>query len=523
MPGEGRVADQGLRDYLRILHRRKKVMLLTAGAVLVLALVPALLQDPVYEGRAQVLLKTGNSESVFDRTGERVDASRMVDTELLVLRSSPVREAVQRELGTVPKVAGASLGQVDAIEIRAQDRHPPRAAAITNAYAAAYINFRRTQAVDDLLAAASQIQDKINQLQPQIEATADGSQKAALIEQQSVFKQRLDQLQVDAALKTGGAQLITPAAIPSSPVAPQPLRTGVFALTVGLILGVGLAFLREHLDDSVKTKADLERITSDQPVVGLIPAIPTWKASEDARLVSVDEPTGPAAEAYRTLRTSIHFLGIERPLRTLQVTSANAKEGKTTTLANLGVALARAGRPVVLVCCDLRRPRIHEFFGLPNDIGFTSVLLGEVPLWAAVQKVPGIEGLSLLASGPLPPNPSELLSSARTAEVLLPLQAEGNLVLVDSPPVLPVTDALVLSQHVDATLLVCVVGRTGKKDLARASELLQQVDAPVVGTVLNGVSATGSYGYSYKYYRRDGSDGVDSRGQSLPRPEPANK
>jgi len=523
MPAEGRVADQGLRDYLRILQRRKKVMTLTAVGVLVLALVPALLQEPVYEGQAQVLLKTGNSESVFDRTGERIDAGRAVDTELLVLRSSPVREAVQREFGRVRKVSGTSLGQVNAIEIRVRDADPQRAAAITNAYATAYINFRRTQAVDDLLTAATQIQDKINQLQPQIEAAADGSQKAALIEQQSVFKQRLDQLQVDAALKTGGAQLITPASTPPSPAAPRPVRTGVFGLAVGLILGVGVAFLREHLDDSIKTKDDLERVTPGQPVVGLIPAVPAWKAPDDARVVSLDDPTAPAAEAYRTLRTSIHFLGIERPLRTLQVTSANAKEGKTTTLANLGVALARAGRPVVLVCCDLRRPRIHDFFGLPNDIGFTSVLVGDVPLWAAVQKVPGIEGLSLLASGPLPPNPSELLSSSRTAEVLLPLQAEGNLVLVDSPPVLPVTDALVLSQHVDATLLVCVVGRTGKKDLARASELLQQVDAPVVGTVLNGVSATGGYGYSYKYYRRDGSDSDGAGDRPVARPEPANQ
>jgi polysaccharide biosynthesis transport protein len=520
MPVVGSAGDGGLRDYLRVLQRRKKVMILAASAVMIVALIPAFVQDPVYEGRAQVLLKTGSAESVFDRTGERIDASRAVDTELLVLRSSPVREAVASELGKVPKVTGTSLGQVDALEIRARDADPQRAAAITNAYATAYIDFRRTQAVDDLLAAATQIQRKINELQPQIEATADGSQKAALIEQQSVFKQRLDQLQVDAALKTGGAQLITPAAIPTSPVAPKPLRTAVFALAVGLIVGVAVAFLHEHLDDSVKTKEDLERVTPGQPVVGLIPAVPTWKATEEARVVSRDDPTSPTAEAYRTLRTSVQFLAVDRPLKTLQVTSANAKEGKTTTLANLGVALAGAGRPVVLVCCDLRRPRIHEFFGLPNDIGFTSVLLGEVPLWSAVQEVPGVPRLSLLASGALPPNPSELLSSPRTAEVLKPLQAEGNLVLVDSPPVLPVTDALVLSQHVDAVLLVSVVGRTTKKDLARASELLHQVDAPLLGTVLNGVSATDGYGYSYTYYQRDGL-AADGRDPSVPQPEPA--
>ncbi len=464
-------------------------MAVAVGVVMAVALIPAFLQEEVYEGRAQVLLKTGNNESVFDKTGAMVDAgraSRAVETELLVLRSAPVRAAVQRQLGgKVPKVAGSSLGQVDALEIRARATDPRRAADITNAYASAYIDFRRTQAVEDLLAAATQIQTKINDLQPEIDRTSDGSQKAALIEQQSVFKQRLDQLQVDAALKTGGAQLISPAAVPASPVEPRPLRTALFAVAIALIVSVSLAFLYEHLDDSVKTKDDLERVAPGQPVVGLIPKVPTWKAVGDARLVSRDDPGSPAAEAYRTLRTSIQFLGIDRPLRTLQVTSASAKEGKTTTLANLGVALARAGRPTVLVCCDLRRPRIHEFFGLPNDVGF----------------------------------PSELLSSPRTAEALRPLQAEGYLVLLDSPPVLPVTDALVLSQHVDATLLVCAVGRTSTKDLARASELLQQVDAPLVGTVLNGVNANEGYSHSYEYYRAGAHEGVP--GKESPRPEPA--
>lgn len=518
-----RAGDQGLQDYLRILRRRKKVMILAVGAVMAIALIPAFMQDPVYEGRAEVLLKTGNDESVFERTGERVDASRVVDTELLVLRSAALRAAVRSQLeGKVPEVSATSLGAVDAIEIRARAADPERAAAITNAYATAYIDFRRTQAVDDLLAAATQIQIKISELQPQIESTTDVSQKAALIEQQGVFRQRLDQVQVDASLKTGGAQLISPAAVSTSPVAPKPLRTGVFALAVGLILGVGLASLLEHLDDSVKTKDDLERVTPDQPVVGLIPAVTTWKSADDARVVSREDPTAPATEAYRTLRTSIQFLGITRPLRTLQVTSSNAGEGKSTTLANLGVSLAQAGRSVILVCCDLRRPRIHEFFGLPNELGFTSVLLGHVPLWTAVQEVPGIDGLSVLASGPVPPNPSELLASPLPAEVFMPLQAKGYIVLVDSPPVLPVTDALVLSQHVDATLLVCAAGRTSRKDAARASELLRQVDAPLVGTVLNGVSASEGYGYSNDYYQ-EVAGARRTSGGSLAPPQPADQ
>jgi capsular exopolysaccharide synthesis family protein len=154
---------------------------------------------------------------------------------------------------------------------------------------------------------------------------------------------------------------------------------------------------------------------------------------------------------------------------------------------------------VIVVCCDLRRPRIHEFFGLTNTIGFTSVLLGELPLSAAMQAVPGQPRLALMASGPPPPNPSELLASRRTGEVLLALKSECDVVLVDSPPVLPVTDAIVLSRTVDATILVGTAGRTTKKEYHRAVELLQQVEAPLIGSVLNGVDSDDLYGYGYGY------------------------
>jgi capsular exopolysaccharide synthesis family protein len=153
----------------------------------------------------------------------------------------------------------------------------------------------------------------------------------------------------------------------------------------------------------------------------------------------------------------------------------------------------------VAVCCDLRRPRLHEFFGLSNSVGLTSVLVGEVELACAVQPVPGVDRLALLASGPRPPNPSELLSSTRTADVFSTLHSRVDIVLLDCPPVLPVTDAAVLSGVADATMLVSTAGVTRKRDLMRAVELLRQVDAPLVGVTLNGVSEQGAYGYGYGY------------------------
>ncbi|MCA1676565.1 MAG: hypothetical protein LC799_31790, partial [Actinobacteria bacterium] len=311
------------------------------------------------------------------------------------------------------------MGQTDVVEIVAESTDPERAALLANAYVRAYIEFRRKQTVDDLLAASEQIRSKIADLQGEIDAGVGATDNLA--DQQALFREKLDELDVAQSLQTGGAQPVEQASVPTTPVRPRPLRTGALALALGLMLGVGVAFLLDYLDDSVKTKDDLERAIPGVPVVGLIPSVATWKDKERTQVVSVTEPTSPTAEAYRTLRTAVQFMGLDRPVRSLQLTSPSAQEGKTTTLANLGVALAKAGNRVVLVCCDLRRPRIHDFFGLSNTIGFTSVLLGEVPLSGALQDVEGVDRLQVLASGPLPPNPSELLSSRRALEVLGPL------------------------------------------------------------------------------------------------------
>ncbi|HEX2273334.1 MAG TPA: polysaccharide biosynthesis tyrosine autokinase [Acidimicrobiales bacterium] len=499
-------SELALRDILGVLRRRKGIIVFCILVIVSVAVVASLLQSSVYAAEAKVLLRPRSTESLFDSdTGQRSDPNRAVQTEIEVLESQPVQDAVRRQLGAAPSVTARSIGQTDVIAIQAESTIPKRAADVANAYATAYIDFRRQQAVDDVLAAAQQIQGKISDLQKQIDSLSGGAQKDSLIAQQSLFRQKLDELQVDAALKSGGAQLVAQAQVPADPVSPKPVRNAVLAAAVGLFLGTGLAFLIEYLDDSVKTKDDMARIAPSIPVIGLIPAVPGWKPTDAPQIVSLSDPQSPASEAYRTLRTSIQFLALERPVRTLQVTSPSAQEGKTTTLVNLGVALARAGQQVILVCCDLRRPRLHEFFGVDNSTGFTSVLLGKVPLSAALQPVRQQNRLSLLASGPIPPNPSELLASRRTVDVLTSLQSEADVVLIDSPPVLPVTDALVLSGRVDATLLVCVSGATTRKDSARAIELLSQVDAPLVGTVLNGVTGDAAYGYAYDYgyYRGD--------------------
>ncbi|MDQ4133752.1 MAG: polysaccharide biosynthesis tyrosine autokinase [Actinomycetota bacterium] len=532
-------AGRDLRDYLSVLRRRKTTVVLAVFVVAASALAASLVQTKVYEGRARVLLEP--RQSLFQSAvSPRVDPVQ-VETEMQFIQSEPVKEAAREKLGVVPDVSVTPVGSTSVVDINVRAATPRRAAELATGYANAYIDYRRSQASDELEASGRELQVRVDELQKRIDALAaemsavpcppasagpctqrDSIQKDrdALINQQVPLKLKLDQFQVDSSLATAGAELIAPSPIPKAPVQPRPVRNTLLGLGLGLVVGVALALLLDHLDDSIKSKEDLERILPGLPVLGMIPAVSNWRNRSDTPLISRVEPNSPTAEAYRTLRTSIQFSAIDRTLRTLTITSPSAAEGKTTTTANLAVALARAGQRVVVVSCDLRRPRIHEFFGLANDVGFTSVVVGELPLSQALQDVPGENGLRLMGSGPLPPNPSELLASSRADEVLRALQAQHDMVLLDCSPVLPVTDAAVLSSKADGTLLVATVGTTTGKQAARAIELLRQVGAPVMGTVLNGVEPVGAYGYTYSYYRRDKNGHEPKNGAKPKRGEP---
>ena len=531
LPQEAAEAELDLRDYLQVIRRRKAIIAFSVLLVLGVALAVSAAQTPRYAAVAKLLIRPRLAGTVFTggATQPNVNSERAVQTEIEVIKAEPVQALVREKIGGAPSVQVRPVGQTDVVTIRAESTDPARAPVIANAYANAYIEFRLKQAVDEFSAASAGIQDRIGDLNSQIaslgsqltnaptcvspQATPDACAQRASIEQSiasrratlegqiGTFRQRLDQLQVDSELANGGVVLITPASRPSEPFAPTPIRNAVLGGVLGVLLGVGLAFLREHLDESIKGKEDFEKAVPGMTVLGLIPVVPDWKTKEEGRVVSISDPNSTTAEAYRILRTSIQFMGLDRSVRIIQVTSPNASEGKTTTLSNLAVAFAASGLRTVVVDCDLRRPRLHAFFRVNNTTGFTSVLLGNVGLTKALQSVPGQERLLVLASGPLPPNPSELLSSRRAAELFQSLSSQADVVLVDSPPCLPVTDALVLSQRVDSTILVTTAGTTTQKAAARAVEMLLQVNAPLAGAVVNGVSVESGYGrYAYGYY-----------------------
>jgi non-specific protein-tyrosine kinase len=211
-------------------------------------------------------------------------------------------------------------------------------------------------------------------------------------------------------------------------------------------------------------------------------------------LITLRDPRAPAAEAYRTLRTNIQFSSLDKPLHTLLATSTAPNEGKTTTLANLAVTIAQAEQRVVLVDCDLRRPTLHTLFNLSNEAGLTSMILAQEDTPPPLQET-GVPGLSLLASGPLPPRPADILGSRRMEAVIARLRADVDIVLFDTPPVIAVTDAAVLATKVDGVLLVFRAGTTSRDRARQARQLIEKVKANIVGVVLNNAQVEQGYGY----------------------------
>ena len=515
-------AHSDLNEYVRVLRRRKWIMVMSVLLVTGSALGVSALQTPIYEGTAEVLLQPGSTSELLLFQDEQ--RARVVETEIRVLKSKPVRDAVSEQLSIPPPPVSAKvIPETEAFLVSARHVDPVVAADIANGYANAYIEYRRSQAVEDLVAAGAGLQTQIGALQEQIDglaaeissASEEGrgsaeqnlaSQRDALVAQQALLKQSLDKLQVSTSLITGGAQLVNPAVPTDDPVEPRLLRNSILGVGLGLLLGISLALILDRLDDTIKSKDDLGRAAPRIPVIGLIPMVSGWRRKGDARLISRSSPNSPAAEAYRSLRTSISFLGVDRNVRVLQITSPSASEGKSTTVANLALALARSGKRVIILSSDLRRPRVHEFFELSNEIGFTTVLIGEASVSEVLQEVPGEDNLAVLASGPVPSNPSELLSSNRTVEVLTVLQSRADIVLIDSAPVLPVTDSAVLASHGYPTLLIASAGTTTRKRMARAIELLNQVNGVIVGAVLNEVGQDDEMGYGYGYRYEQGSE-----------------
>lgn len=301
---------------------------------------------------------------------------------------------------------------------------------------------------------------------------------------------------------TGGASpvklsVVRDPTVPTSPTSPRTMVNILSALVAGLALGVIAAVVRDAIDTRVKDSQQVTEVVG-APVLGTI--LHDRRATENPLVVHTDM-RAPRAEAFRQLRTALQFVSIDHPLRSVIVTSALQGEGKSLTCCNLAISLSQAGVQVALIEADLRRPSLAEYMGLEGSVGLTTVLLGGVSLADALQPW-GDGSLSVLTSGALPPNPSELLGGAGMSQLLEQLVAAGYLVIIDAPPLLPVTDAAVLATRTSGALLIVRSHKTRRDELQRATDTLQGVGATILGAVLTMVPTSGADAQPYRAYSR---------------------
>jgi capsular exopolysaccharide synthesis family protein len=332
--------------------------------------------------------------------------------------------------------------------------------------------------------------------------------------------QHLKDATVAAGLRATNIHLVDPALIPSAPVRPNKLYNIEVGLLVGLVLGVTLAFVRESLDNSIRSAEDLERLIPAPALAVILKARPSWMKVREAKgqsadgaveLVVLRRPLSSMAESYRSLRTSVLLSTAPRPPQALLVTSAQPSEGKTCTAVNLALGLAQRGVRVLIVDADMRRPGVSRGLGLPeNGNGLSSVLSGAQSLDEALSQFEAAPNLWVLPAGPRPPNPADLLTSPTMAKVLQDLRQRFEHVVVDSPPLLIVTDATILSTLVDGVVLVVESGVTPSGAVVRAHKILESAGGRILGTVLNklDLSHDGYYGTYYRnshysYYHSD--------------------
>jgi capsular exopolysaccharide synthesis family protein len=356
---------------------------------------------------------------------------------------------------------------------------------------------------------------KLQNLPEKVLELARLTRKRKVDEENFIFlTQKLEEIKIQEAGQSKNVRIIDKAIEPIFPVKPKKKLNLMLGALIGLGLGIGLAFLIEYFDNTIKSHEELERMGFS--ILASIPQIQMEKYEKklerklekmgtiegrkiESRLITHLDPKSPVSEAYRTLRTNLQFSKIDRKLKTILVTSSGPKEGKSTTAANLAIALAQVGQKVVLVDADLRRPVVHSIFGMEKDEGVTNYLMGTVT-YESVLNSTFHENLYVIPSGVLPPNPSELLASRPMETLIKKLQEDFDVIIFDSPPVIAVTDAAILSTKVDGTILVVNSGNTNRDALIRGNTLLESVDAKLLGVLLNGVDIEGMYGSYYYYY-----------------------
>lgn len=536
MSEESSSGQAQLIETLRVIRRRKWFLVLGLVLGLAGAVVYVVLQPKEYTATSTVLV-SAVSNATQTATPPTV-SNQELQTDATLMTSAPIKKTVERTLSLLGATVTATASpNNNIISVSVTSNNARRSARLANAYTAAFVTYQKVITAHNIAAATRAVQIQSNALGAQISklqnsllkpgagktsqaASIEAEINALLLQETSLSEERA-QILISSQLSNGGVTVAAQAVPPTSPSSPRPKRDVLLGGLIGLLLGIGLAFGVDRFDDTIRSKKELEAALPKVPVLGLMPFVDSWKVAERPYLVSLSAPHSPAAEAFRSLRTALRFASLDSSLKSLLVTSTTMGEGKSTTVSNLGVTIAKSGQRVCVVSADLRRPRLGDFFLAAEEPGLTSVVLGEASLDSVLVNPEDLPGLFLLPAGPLPIEPSEFLASGKTAEVLIALKDQFDLVLIDTPPLLPVADALIMSAYADGVLLVTKQGQTRRRDLARGREMLSQSRAKVVGVVFEEHrQAAALYGSAYgprsQYYgpRDHDADGNHRNGNN---------
>jgi succinoglycan biosynthesis transport protein ExoP len=502
-----------LRHYIAILWRRKWVIAVTLVVTVTVVVIGTLLATPTYAASTTLRVLTTTSGSVDWVDYDIMYADRLMSTYANVATSGPVLEELVRRLGLdePPQIETEILANTELMQITVEDSNPILAREAANALAEILVAQSRElytgggrTAQEILSEQLAQIEDELNQARRQYESLvaqspedseriAAASRAIALKEETyTMLLEQYERARIREAMRANILSVVEPAVAPQAPSKPRKELNIALGFMVGLAGGVGLAFLFENLDTTLYTTEQIERVT-ELSTLGKIPI-----ARRQRQVIFNGD--SPQAEALRRLRTNIFALDHDAPLRTLLVTSAEPREGKSTIVANLAFAIAQSGRTVIVVDGDLRRPTLHRIFDLSNEMGLSSILNRDVTLDEAMQdsNVPGVQ---VLTSGPLPPDPAELLGSPQMTALIEQLAQQFDMVLLDTPSFLAVTDAAVLAPAVDGVVLIVGRAQAQREAVLAARQQLADVKAIAVGVVVNRAEQDSSHGY-YRYYQQ---------------------
>lgn len=467
-----------LNDFVKMIRTRWLTICVTAVLTIAAAVVYTFQQTPQYEASTRLFVSTVAGTSVADLySGNRLAQDRVLSYAQLIMGETLAQRTVDRlnlDMGAATlaeKVKAKVRPDTVLIDVSVVDSSPVRARDIANA-----------------------LSDEFVLLVRDLETPAPGAAPDARV----VVEQR--------------------ATVPAVPVAPSKRKDVATGVLLGVMLGVGLALLREFLDNTVKDRETLERITG----TSLVGIIPFDKSRRDHAAITFETDNSPTAEAFRKLRTNLQFLSVDNPPRLIAVTSSTPNEGKSTTSINIALALAEAGNSVLLVDGDMRRPSLAKYLDVVGSVGFSTLLSGAASVEDVLQESK-FPRLTVLAAGSIPPNPSELLGSMTAKKMLNDLRNRFHFVIIDTPPVLAVPDGAILAAESDGAILLVRAGETKREQLTDGMRVLNDVGAHVLGAVLTMAPVRGrnTYGYyDYRYRSSTDSERASQESDSASMTEP---